>query len=56
MEMDKRGEQLRENMYKAVEKYSDMSCKEVVQASQKLDIYMNKHYSYKNNRIIGRRN
>lgn len=46
--MDKRGEQLRENMYKAISKYVDMTCKEVVQASQKLDKYMNKHCSYKN--------
>jgi hypothetical protein len=47
--MDKRGEQLRENMHKAIEKYSDMTCKEVVQASQRLDRYMNKYCSYKNN-------
>lgn len=46
--MDKRGEQLRENMYKAISKYGDMTCKEVVQASQKLDKYMNKNYSYSN--------
>ncbi len=47
--MDKRGEQLREEMHKAIAKYSDMTCKEVVQASKRLDRYMNKHYSYKNN-------
>ncbi len=47
--MDKRGEQLRENMYKAISKYGDMTCKEVVQASQRLDRYMNKNCSCKNN-------
>jgi len=47
--MDKRGEELREKMHKAIAKYRDMTCKEVVQASQNLDRYMNKHCSYKNN-------
>ena len=47
--MDKRGEQLRENMHKAIEKYGDLTCKEVVQASQRLDRYMNKHCFGKSN-------
>ena len=47
--MDKRGEQLREKMHKAIAKHGgNMTCKEVVQASQRLDRYMNKHCSYKN--------
>ena len=47
--MDKRGEKLREKMHKAIEKHSNnLTCKEVVQASQRLDRYMNKNCSYKN--------
>lgn len=46
--MDKRGEELRENMYKAMDQHGHAS-KEVVQASQILDEYMNEHCSYKNN-------
>ena len=48
--MDKREELLREKMHKAIEKHGlNLTCKEVVQASQRLDRYMNKHCSYKNN-------
>lgn len=41
--MDKRGEQLRENMYSAWEKYGRGS-KELIEASQNLDEYMNECY------------
>ncbi|WP_160688385.1 aspartyl-phosphate phosphatase Spo0E family protein [Clostridium sp. C2-6-12] len=47
--MDKRGEQLREQMYEEINKNGgNLTCKEVVQASQRLDRYMNKNCSYKN--------
>lgn len=46
--MDKRGEQLREIMYKKINKYGHES-KEALLASQALDRYMNKHCFNKNN-------
>jgi len=55
MEMDKRGEQLRENMSNAIDQYGHDS-KEALAESQKLDRYMNNHYFSKNNQIVERRN
>jgi len=46
--VDKREEQLRENMYSAWDKYGRGS-KELIEASQILDEYMNEHYFRKNN-------
>ena len=46
--MDTREEQLRENIYKVWEKYGRGS-KELIEASQNLDEYMNEHYFRKNN-------
>lgn len=45
--MDKKGEQLRENMYKVMDKHGHDS-KEALVASQVLDQYMN-NYSRENN-------
>ncbi|OOM71463.1 hypothetical protein CLPUN_49300 [Clostridium puniceum] len=43
MEMDKRGEELRQNMHDAIQQYGNNSV-EALAASQILDEYMNEHY------------
>lgn len=48
MKMDMKGEELRDIMHKAIDKYGDLVSKEVVKASQNLDKYMNS-YCRKNN-------
>lgn len=42
--MDKRGEELRDIMHQAIDKYGRTS-KEALSASQNLDQYMNSYYS-----------
>jgi len=48
MDMDKRGEQLRKNMHKAIDEYG-VSSEEALAASQTLDRYMNNYYFSKIN-------
>ncbi|WP_459482067.1 Spo0E family sporulation regulatory protein-aspartic acid phosphatase [Clostridium saccharoperbutylacetonicum] len=44
--MDKKGEELREMMHEAIDKYGHASIEALI-ASQNLDAYMNRYFKYK---------